>query len=638
MEEINISIETQRHSLSHILAEAVQRIKWPQIQLWIWPAIENGFYYDFDTKIVEEDLKGIQNMMEKIIKENQEIIRFDTNPDNAKKILKDLLHQSYKLELLQDFVGQWETKISFYLNTIDIKAKDILLKDANAEYVAKYEEITKYFKEILPEWKFVVFVDMCEWPHVSNTKEIKADAFKIDRTAGAYWKWDEKNVMMSRIYGYAFAAKDELKQHLAFLEEAKKRDHKKLGKELGLYTIDPDVWLWLVLWKPKGAFIVNTLKRWFEDEQLKRWYVPVITPHIWRKTLWETSGHWGFYNDSIYPPLELGQTLADYQDKRTPKESEIYLMKPMNCPFHIKIYNDDVHSYRDLPIKMYEFGTVYRYEKKWELGGLTRVRWFTQDDAHIICRHDQLEDEFAKVVDFVYFVLGTFGYEIKVYMSMRDPANKSKYLWSDEMWEKAQSTIKNILTQKWIDYVEEEWEAAFYWPKADFKVKDSIWRYFQLSTVQFDFNLPEKFDVYFVNEKWEKEKPFIIHRALLGSLERFMWILIEHLAGSFPLWLAPVQVKILPVIDKFNEWSKEIIKKLEDAWFRVELDDSTNWLNKKIRNAELEKIPYIVVIGEKELENWTLSVREYKSKAQYELSVDDFISNLKEEIEKKIIK
>ena len=576
--------------------------------------------------------------MEKIIKENQEIIRFDTNPDNAKKILKDLLHQSYKLELLQDFVGQWETKISFYLNTIDIKAKDILLKDANAEYVAKYEEITKYFKEILPEWKFVVFVDMCEWPHVSNTKEIKADAFKIDRTAGAYWKWDEKNVMMSRIYGYAFAAKDELKQHLAFLEEAKKRDHKKLGKELGLYTIDPDVWLWLVLWKPKGAFIVNTLKRWFEDEQLKRWYVPVITPHIWRKTLWETSGHWGFYSDSIYPPLELGQTLADYQDKRTPKESEIYLMKPMNCPFHIKIYNDDVHSYRDLPIKMYEFGTVYRYEKKWELGGLTRVRWFTQDDAHIICRHDQLEDEFAKVVDFVYFVLGTFGYEIKVYMSMRDPANKSKYLWSDEMWEKAQSTIKNILTQKWIDYVEEEWEAAFYWPKADFKVKDSIWRYFQLSTVQFDFNLPEKFDVYFVNEKWEKEKPFIIHRALLGSLERFMWILIEHLAGSFPLWLAPVQVKILPVIDKFNEWSKEIIKKLEDAWFRVELDDSTNWLNKKIRNAELEKIPYIVVIGEKELENWTLSVREYKSKAQYELSVDDFISNLKEEIEKKIIK
>lgn len=631
-------MEEKRHSLSHILAQSLQRIKWASIQLWIWPAIENGFYYDFDTKIVEDDLKEIQKIMEKIIKENQDFIRFDTDADNAKKILQDLLHQNYKLELLQDFVAQWETKISFYLNTIDIKAKDVLLKNTNAEYITKYEKITKYFQDVLPEWKFVVFIDMCEWPHISNTKELNPDAFKIDRIAGAYWKWDEKNVMMSRIYWYSFDTKDELKQYLAFLEEAKRRDHKKLGKELWLYTIDPDVWLWLVLWKPKGAFVVNTLKRWFEDEQLKRWYVPVLTPHIGRKSLWETSWHWWFYNESIYPPLELGQTLADYQDKRTPKESEIYLMKPMNCPFHIKIYNDDVHSYRDLPIKMYEFGTVYRYEKKWELGWLTRVRWFTQDDAHIICRKDQLEEEFAKVVDFVYFVLGTFGYEIKVYLSMRDPANKNKYLWSDEMWEKAQYTIKTILDQKWINYVEEEWEAAFYWPKADFKVKDSIWRYFQLSTVQFDFNLPEKFDVYFVNEKWEKEKPFIIHRALLGSLERFMGILIEHLAGSFPLWLAPIQIKILPIVEKFIPWSQEIIKKLETAWLRVKLDDSDNWLNKKIRNAELEKVPYIVVIWEKELESWTLSVREYKSKAQYELNIDEFISKLNEEIKKKIIK
>ncbi len=436
--------------------------------------------------------------------------------------------------------------------------------------------------------------------------------------------------MMTRIYAYAFEKKDELKEYLAFLEEAKKRDHRVLGKKLWLYTIDPEnVGSGLVMRKPNWAFIVNNIKRRFEDEQLKVWYVPVITPHIGKKSLREKSGHRWFYNDWMFPPIELWQTLEDRQDKRVAKESETYLLKPMNCPFHVWIYNDDNHSYRDLPLKYYEFGTVYRYEQKWELWGLTRVRWFTQDDAHIIVSKDWLKDEFGKVVDFALMVLKKFDFkEINIYASFRDPKNKEKYLWWDEMRDLAEDTIKNILVEKNINFKSEEWEAAFYWPKIDFKVKDVIWRERQLSTVQFDFNLPSRFDMTFTNAKWEKEQPLMIHRALLWSLERFMWVLIENYAWAFPMRLAPEQIRIIPVADKFTDYAKKIQSDLMSKWYRIQVDTSDDSFSKKIRNWEVMKVPYLFVVWEEEENNWTVNVRDREDKSQKEMSVEDFLKTI----------
>lgn len=599
-----MNIEIKRHSFSHILAMAVKEL-FPDVKLGIGPAIDNGFYYDFDfaENISDKDLRQIEKKMKHLLKQQVSFEQYSLSIDEAIAKFKEE-GADYKVQLVEELAQDGETEVSIFKN-INQKGE-------------------------------LVFEDLCKGPHVANIKDLPADGFKIEKLAGAYWQGDEKNKMLTRIYGLAFDSKVELDEHLKFLAEAKKRDHRVLGTKLGLYTIDPEVGIGLPLWKPKGALLINNLRRWFEDEQLKRGYVPVLTPHIGRKKLWETSGHWGFYNDGMYPPIELGQTLEDYQDNRKAKETEIYLLKPMNCPFHVKIFTSDVHSYRDLPVKYYEFGTVYRYEQKGELGGLTRVRGFTQDDAHIICPANKLEEEFAKVVDFSFFVLGTFGFKIKAYLSMRDPNNKEKYLGDDENWEMAQETIKKILTNKGIEFVAEEGEAAFYGPKMDLKVEDSIGRQRQLSTVQFDFNLPEKFDINFINEKGEKEKPYIIHRALLGSVERFMGILIEHFAGTFPLWLAPTQATIVPVTPDFNDYAKSVQEKLALAGLRVDVDLADHHLNKKVKNAEQNRVNYILVVGEKEQKEDSVAVRDYKTKAQVEMKVEEFVGKAQKEVVDKV--
>jgi len=633
----NTELYSKRHTLAHVLAQAVQRVQQPDVEVGIGPAIDNGAYYDFlfsqGHELKDEDLKKIQDMMTKIVKENQEIIKIEANDSDSQKLVIDIMWQKYKEEMRLEFAEAGE-EITFYVNTIREAAKESLLKGIDPQYIKYYDKVNQYLHDKYPQLldgKFVVFLDMCEWPHVSNTKEIDPKSFKIAKIAWAYRRWDEKNIMMSRIYLYAFDTKSEMKEYIAFLEEAKKRDHRVLGKKLWLYTIDQDVWSGLILRKPNGAIIVNQIKRRFEDEQLKVGYVPIITPHIGKKTLWEKSGHRWFYNDGMFPPLELGQTLEDWQDNRTAKESEIYLLKPMNCPLHVSIYNDDTHSYRDLPIKYYEFGTVYRYEKKWELWGLTRVRGFTQDDAHIIVSKNDLKKEFGDVVDFALKVLKKFDFkEVNIYASFRDPNNKEKYLWDDAMRDLAENTIKEILQEKNINFQSEEGEAAFYGPKIDFKVKDVIGRERQLSTVQFDFNLPKRFDMSFINDKGEKEEPFMIHRALLGSIERFMWVLIEHFAGAFPLWLSPEQVRVIPVAEKFTDYAKNVAQKLKLNWLRASVDQSDDSFSKKIRNWEIMKIPYLFIVWEQEQTNNTINIRDRDSKKQEETSLDDFLKDIKD--------
>jgi len=634
-----------RHSFAHILAQAVQRKITPNVMLGIGPAIDNGFYYDFyfqDWKTLsDKDLKTLEKEMKKIISENQTFKKAVVEPDFAKSLLEKM-GQKFKLELLEEFIQNWE-EISFYYNTVKAPKDKIekVLSSASKDYINFYSSITDFLKDKfnLAEDEFVTFIDLCEGPHVSSTKELPADAFKLYKVAGAYRRWNENNPMMIRVYGLAFGTKQQLQDYLKFLEEAKKRDHRILGPKLGLFTIKPEeVGPGLVLRKPKWATIFNILADLMAKECQKRDYIPVRTPHIWRKTLWETSGHWGFYNDSMYPPIELGQSLEDWQDNRKPKESEIYLLKPMNCPFHVQIYKDDIHSYKQLPIRYWEFGTVYRYEKKWELGGLTRVRWFTQDDAHIICRPSQVKEEFSKTVDFVLDILSKFWFDdIKIFISLSDPKS-DKYVGDKKMWQLAEQSIEEVLKEKGLKYEKEIGEAAFYGPKADFKIKDALWRLWQCSTVQFDFNLPERFDMYYINEKGEKERPFMIHRAIYGSFERFIGILIEHYGGAFPFWLAPEQIRITPLVKGKDEWGEdnildyamEIYNQLKKAWFRVKLDLSEASLAKKIRNAEIEKIPYVVVIGEKEASNKTLAIRERDSKKQFELDLEKFIKILEE--------
>ncbi len=631
---MNQDLLKKRHSLAHVLAQAVQRWQQRDVEVGIGPAIDNWLYYDFlfstEKQIKEEDLKNIQNQMEKIVKEWQEFLLLKVDEKDSHELVNDVMKQQYKDEMMKEFLSEWEN-ITFYVNTIVAAAKDNLLRWVDPNYIKYYEKITQYLQKKYPgkfDDKFVTFLDMCEWPHVGSTKEIDPKSFKVEKLAGAYRRWDENNVMMTRIYVRAFEDKAKLKEYKELMEEAKKRDHRVLGKKLWLYKIDQDVWSWLVLRKPKWAFIVNQIKRRFEDEQLKAWYVPVITPHIGKKKLREQSGHRWFYNEGMFPPIELWHSLEDRQDNRKAKESEIYLLKPMNCPSHVKIFTDDIHSYRELPLRYYEFGTVYRYEKQWELWGLTRVRWFTQDDAHIIVSKDWLTEEFWKVVDFAFKVLNHFDFaDIKIYASFSDP-DSDKYVWDKSMWKQAEDTIRQILKDKNIEHEEEMGEAAFYGPKIDFKVKDVIGRERQLSTVQFDFNLPERFDMTFTNEKGEQERPFMIHRALLGSLERFMWVLIENYAGAFPMRLAPEQIRIIAVAEKFEDYANKIKDELLAKWYRAKVDISNDSFSKKIRNWEIEKIPYLFIVWEKEIEEITISRRSYKTKEQGTCSIDEFIKNL----------
>jgi len=562
--------DTIRHSLSHIMAQAVNEM-YPGAKFGIGPAIENGFYYDFELNnpLSLEDLPKIEKRMKEIIKKNIDFKKKEVKKAEAEKIFKD---QPYKLELISELP---DDKVTIY------ESGD--------------------------------FTDLCKGPHIKSSKEIDPESFKLEKTAGAYWKGSEKNQMLTRIYGLAFENAKELENFLKNQEEAEKRDHRKLGKELDLFHIDENVGVGLVLWHPKGAMLWRIIEDFWYKKHLENGYELVRTPHIGNRKLWEMSGHWGFYSGSMYPPIEVGQSLEEMKNKDEVKESEQFLLKPMNCPFHVEIYNSNIRSYRDLPYRWAETGTVYRYEKKGELSGLTRVRGFTQDDAHIICRKDQVKEELKRVIDFILYIYKAFGFEqsaVNVYLSLRDPENKEKYAGNDEGWNFSEEVLREVAREKDLNFKEEKGEAAFYGPKLDFKIKDVIGREWQCSTLQFDFNLPERFKMEFINEKGEKEQPYMLHRALFGSFERFIGLLIEHYAGDFPAWLAPVQVWIIPVSDKYREQAQKVTQHLIENGVRAKLKDENETVGKKVRQARMEKIPYkfIIAIGEKELKEKTIRI------------------------------
>ncbi len=587
-----------RHSMAHILAMAVKHL-YPDVKLGIGPAIDDGFYYDFDNlKISENDFPKIEEEMKKIIFARVKFEKKVVDYKKAKELMKD---EPYKLDLIED-----------------------LHKDK--------EDISFYYSGS--------FYDLCAGPHVHCSCELKDAAFKIDRIAGAYWKGDEKNKMLNRIYVLCFANQEELDTYIERREEAKMRDHRKLGKELDLFHIDDKVGLGLPLWHPRGAIIWRKIEDFWYDAHLKNGYQLVRSPHIGNRVLWETSGHWGFYNSSMYPPLEAGQTLEDQQKHKKVEVSEQYLLKPMNCPFHVQIYKSNPRSYKDLPFRWAECGTVYRFEKKGELSGLTRVRGFTQDDAHIMCRKDQVEDELKRVVDFITFIYNSFGFDMKdvqVFLSLRDPNNKEKYIGNDEGWEFTESVLRKIAKEKNLNFTEEIGEAAFYGPKLDFKIQDCLGRLWQCSTLQFDFNLPERFDMTFTNSEGKEERPYMLHRALLGSFERFIGLLIENYGGAFPVWLAPEQVKILAISDRHADYVNSLRDKMAAAGLRVEVDLDNETLGNKIRKATAYKIPYIAIVGDKEMENNKINVRIRGQKEPQDFDIDEFINRVVDEDKRKVI-
>lgn len=611
-----------RHSLAHILAQAIQRSVDPLARLWIWPAIDTWFYYDFifsdGVEFKEDNLKDLTKMMQKIIKENQPFHRIETAYDQAKEIIK-IMWEEFKIELLDEFKSQGETVFSFYINTLPQEAKDRLLKDSKPWYLEKYNKINEYLVSIkaIVEKDFATFIDMCEWPHVENTKEINSDSFKADKVAWAYRRWNEKNPMMTRIYGLAFENKEKLKEYEAFMEEARKRDHRILWQKLKLFTISPLVGAWLPMLQPNWMIIRKEIEDYLRELHKDKWYQRVWTPHLCKHDLYIKSWHINKYWDNLFK--------VKWRD-------EEFFIKPMNCPHHMQIFADNQFSYRDMPVRYFEPATVYRDEKTGELWGLLRVRAITQDDGHLFCRATQIEEEVSTIVSIIKSFFGTMwmmdNYRVSLSVRWED---KSKYLWSDEVWEKAEWWLEKAAIANNLPFKKIIWEAAFYWPKLDFMFKDCLWRERQLSTIQCDFNLPERFDLSFINEKWEKERPVVIHRAISGSLERFMWVMIEHFAWAFPLWLAPKQIKLVPVAEKFIDYANIILENMKKQWLRASVDSSDDSFSKKIRNAEMEKIPYMIIVWEKEESTQTLSIREFRSKKQYEIGINEFINNCVQE-------
>ena len=543
------------HSSAHLMAEAIQEL-YPGVKFGVGPAIEWGFYYDValpdGKKITNEDLPRIEQKMLELAQRKADYERIEISWEEAVEHFKKV-GDEYKLELLEGLKGE---KITFY-------------KQGN-------------------------FIDLCRGTHIPNTSKIKY--VKLLNVAGAYWRGDSSRNMMTRIYGITFPKKSMMDEYLKMLEEAKKRDHRKLGKELELFLITPAVGGGLPIWLPKGATIRRILEDFLRKEQIRRGYVEVITPHIGNLELYKTSGHYPYYKDSQYPPMKV--------------EDEEYILKPMNCPHHHQIYLSKPRSYKDLPLRLFEFGTVYRYEQSGELTGLTRVRGFTQDDAHIYCTVEQLKDEIKGVVDLMQFFFGLFKLEFTTRLSFRDE-DTSKYGGNLELWDRAQREIKEVADEIKLEYTIAEGEAAFYGPKIDFIVKDAIGRKWQLGTVQVDYVMPERFQLEYIGSDNQPHRPVIIHRAPAGSLERFLSILIEHFAGNFPFWIAPVQVSILPIGEANYSYAKEIAEKLESAGFRVNLDLRNERINKKIAESESQKIPFALIIGNKEVENRTLSVRRH---------------------------
>ena len=602
----------QRHSLAHILAQAVQRTIDPMAKLGIWPAIDVWFYYDFifseGVEFKEEHLKELSKKMQWIAKENQPFLRIDVDYKKAKEIVK-MMGEEFKIELMDEFKSQGETNFSFYINTIPHDAKERLLKDAKPEYIKKYEKLT----ESLKQKDFITFIDMCEWPHVETGKEINVDAFQLDKLAGAYWRGNSENPMMTRIYWLSFESKEKLKEYILMMEEAKKRDHKLLGQKFDLFSFS-EYGPGFPFFHHNGMMIINELQKYWRDVHYRDGYQEIKTPIMLSKELRELSGHRWHYNNNMYI------SVIDEQE---------YAIKPMNCPGWMLVYKTTPKSYRDLPLKSGEFGLVHRHELSGTLNGLFRVRTFTQDDAHIFCTPDQFKDEIKNVMDLIFEVYAKFWFtKLAIELSTRPEEN---YVGDIADWDLSEQKLKEVLEEKNVEYVLNEWDWAFYGPKIDFKVFDAIGREWQCGTIQLDFNLPKRFNLEYIGEDWQKHTPIMLHRVVYGSMERFLGILIEHYAWAFPLWLAPQQVKIIPVAEPFSAYAEAVSLKLKAEGLRSSIDTSDDSFSKKIRNAELMKIPYIVIVGEKEQASNSLSIREYASKKQYEIWVEEFLSKCLEE-------
>lgn len=571
------------HSSSHLMAEALEQL-YPGVKFGIGPSIETGFYYDVDLgdkSISESDLKKIEDRMLELARERQNFVRREISKQEAMESYTNK-GDEYKCDLIKDLE---DGTISFYTNG--------------------------------------TFTDLCRGPHLADTSVIKA--VKLTSIAGAYWRGDEKNKMLTRIYGVTFPQKKMLDEYLVMLEEAKKRDHRKVGKELELFAFSQRVGQGLPLWLPKGAMLRERLENFLKAVQKRHGYLPVMTPHIGQKELYVTSGHYAKYGKDSFQPIH------------TPQEGEEFLLKPMNCPHHCEIYKTKPRSYKDMPLRLAEFGTVYRYEQSGELHGLTRVRGFTQDDAHIFCRPDQLKEEFIKVIDIVLYIFKTLDFkDFTAQISLRDPDNTEKYIGSDENWEKAERAIIEAAEEKGLQTVVETGEAAFYGPKLDFMVKDAIGRKWQLGTIQVDYNLPERFELEYVGADDKRHRPVMIHRAPFGSMERFVAVLIEHTGGKFPLWLTPEQVVILPVSEKYNEYAKKVGEFLNNNDIRASIDERNETIGKKIRENELKRVPFLLIVGEKEVENGTISVRRQGEGDKGEMITKDFVAMIEKEIKEQI--
>ena len=567
------------HSSSHLMAAALESL-YPGVKFGIGPAIENGFYYDVDlgdVQLTEADLKPVEDKMLELARTKEQFVRREVPKDEALKTFREK-GDEYKCEL----IGELEDgTISFYSNGD--------------------------------------FTDLCRGPHLKDTSVIKA--VKLTSIAGAYWRGDEKRKMLTRIYGITFPKKSMLDDYLAMLEEAKKRDHRKLGKEMELFTFSSRVGQGLPMWLPKGADLRERLENFLKKIQKSYGYLPVITPHIGNKDLYVTSGHYAKYGKDSFQPIH------------TPQEGEEFLLKPMNCPHHCEIYRSKPRSYKDLPLRFAEFGTVYRYEQSGELHGLTRVRGFTQDDAHLFCRPDQLKEEFCKVIDIILYVFKTLKFdEYIAQVSLRDPDNREKYIGTDENWEKAEQAIIEAAAEKGLKTIVVPGEAAFYGPKLDFMVKDAIGRKWQLGTIQVDYNLPERFELEYIGSDGQKHRPVMIHRAPFGSLERFVAVLLEHTGGKLPLWLTPDQVTVLPVSEKFTDYAKKVCDLMNNSDIRASIDDRNETIGKRIRESELHRIPFLVIVGEKEQESGTVSVRRQGGKDEGQMKTEDFIALVQKEV------
>jgi threonyl-tRNA synthetase len=565
--------EVYRHSTSHIMAHAVKEL-FPQAKLAIGPATDDGFYYDFDIDrpLSSEDLETIEKKMQEIIKKNNPFLRKTMSKAEAIEFFKER-GEDYKVELLEEIED----------DTVSI-----------------YEEGG--------------FVDLCRGPHLPSTGMVSA--FKLLNVSGAYWRGDEKRKMLQRIYGTAFTDKKDLKKYLEFLEEVKKRDHRRLGKELDLFSMNDEIGTGLILWHPNGALIRKIIEDFWRDEHLKADYQILFTPHIAKLNLWEKSGHWDFYRENMYSPMEI--------------EGIPYEIKPMNCPFHIAVYKSSLRSYRELPIRYAELGTVYRYERSGTLHGLLRVRGFTQDDAHIFLREDQIEDEVQKVLDFTLFMLKTFGFEsYDIFLSTRP----EKYVGTEENWQRATAALELALKNKALPYDVDPEGGVFYGPKIDIKVKDSLGRPWQCSTIQVDFNIPERFDITYRGADGKEHRPIMIHRALMGSLERFFGVLIEHYAGAFPLWLAPVQVSVLTIAERHSDYALQTVNQLKEHGIRAIANLDNEKVGYKIREATIRKIPYLVIIGDREVEEKRITVRKRTGENIGPFTVEEFIGILKEQIQ-----